>query len=96
MHFSIRLEARDPARNVWRAYRITAGQDLFGDWIIELNYGRIGTRGRTKTVLVADEAAARNYVQQCLKRRKSAPRRIGVAYKTVSVSGDWMGAEGTA
>jgi hypothetical protein len=42
--FSIRLEARDPARGRFRAYRIDAGTDLLGDWLVDVTYGRIGTR----------------------------------------------------
>lgn len=87
MAFAIHLEACDPARNVWRAYHVAAGQDLFGDWVVELTYGRIGAKGHTKTVVVADEAAAYSYVRQCLKKRKSAPKRIGIGYKVVSSTG---------
>jgi hypothetical protein len=68
MAFAIYLEARNPTRNIWRAYHIAAGQDLFGDWVVELTYGRIGANGRTKTVLVADEAAAYSYVRQYRKQ----------------------------
>lgn len=89
MEFSILLEACDPARNIHRSYRIAAGQDLFGDWIVQLTYGRIGARGRTKTVAVDDEAAARYYIQTCLKKRESAPKRIGIGYKVRQTSGSW-------
>ncbi len=89
IEFAVELEASDPARNIWRSYQIAGGQDLFGNWIVELTYGRIGTKGRTKTVLVADEAAAHRYARQCLKRRQSAPKRIGVGYRTVRISGAW-------
>ncbi len=81
MAFSILLEARDPQRNIWRAYQITAGQDLFEDWIVSLSYGRIGAKGRTRTLLMVDEAATRRYVRACLKKRENAPKRIGVAYQ---------------
>lgn len=89
MEFSIRLEARDPERNIWRSYRIAAGQDLFGDWIVQLTYGRIGARGHTKTVAVPDETAARRYVRRCLRKRETAPKRIGVAYKCIGTTGNW-------
>jgi hypothetical protein len=46
----------DKTRNIWRAYSITAGQDLFGDWIVTINYDRIGARWRTKIILLPDEA----------------------------------------
>jgi len=89
MDFAIHLEARDPARNIWRAYSITGGQDLFGDWVVVLSYGRIGAKGQTKTVLLPDEAATRRYVLQCLKKRESAPKRIGIGYTVIKISGDW-------
>lgn len=89
MDFAIQLEACDPARNIWRSYCITAGQDLFGNWIVAMNYGRIGSRGTTKTIVLADEEAVRRYVQQCLKKRETAPKRIGVGYSIKNVSGIW-------
>ena len=67
MEFSILLQACNPVKNHWRSYHIAAGQDLFGDWIVELTYGRIGSRGRTKVVPVTDEAAARHYARGCLR-----------------------------
>jgi predicted DNA-binding WGR domain protein len=79
--FSIRLEARDPACNHFRAYRIDAGTDLLGDWLVDVTYGRIGTPGRTIRHVASDEAEARKIVRHCLQRRRTAPRRIGVAYQ---------------
>ena len=87
MEFSILLEACDPERNRWRSYRIMAGQDLFGDWVVELTYGRIGSRGHTKVVAVDDETAARRYVQACLRKRETAPKRIGISYKVIGIAG---------
>ena len=89
MEFAIHLEACDPARNIWRSYSITAGQDLFEDWIVAMNYGRIGSRGTTKTVLLSDEAETRRYVQQCLKKRENAPKRIGIDYKVKDITETW-------
>ncbi len=40
-----RLEARAPALRCHRAYEITVGQDLFGIWVAEMTYGRIGAVG---------------------------------------------------
>lgn len=90
MEFSILLEARNPARNIWRSYHLAAGRDLLGDWIVELTYGRIGARGHTKVMLVADEDEARSYIQKCLKRRDSAPKRIGVGYEVKAIVGNWQ------
>jgi predicted DNA-binding WGR domain protein len=75
------LEARDPVHNIHRAYSIAYGQDLFGNWIVETTYGRIGAKGRTLITVVDDEDQALQYVRKCLKRRQSAPKRIGIAYE---------------
>lgn len=88
IEFAIHLEACDPERNIWRSYGITAGQDIFENWIVALTYGRIGARGRTKTILLSDEVEARRYVRQCLKKRESSPKRIGIRYKVKDLTGN--------
>lgn len=79
--FHIRLEARNPKKGHLRAYRIDADQDLFGQWSIEVSYGRIGRRGRSVTYSAADDAAAAAIIRRCLHRRATAPKRIGVPYQ---------------
>ena len=93
--FHVRLEACDPARGHFRAYRIDAGTDLFGDWLVDVTYGRIGTRGRLVRHVAADEAQARKIVGHCLQRRATAPRRIGVPYRLCELSdpAGWVPAE---
>ena len=49
----IRLEARSAAHRCFRAYEIELGTDLFGAWMVEMSYGRIGALGRT-TPLIFD------------------------------------------
>ena len=57
--FGVLLEARDPERNRWRSYRVEAGRDLFGTWLVEVTFGRIGSpRGRTVRYVAGDEQAA--------------------------------------
>lgn len=86
---SILLEACNPELNIWRSYRITFGQDLFGSWIVELSYGRIGSKGRSRTILAENEAQAMGYVEQCLKKRQSAPKRIGASYRIKQLPREW-------
>jgi predicted DNA-binding WGR domain protein len=87
----IRLEARSPAHRCFRAYEVAAGVDLFGAGLVEMSYGRIGTSSRTKTRSFPGAAEARTQVSACLRKRASAPRRIGVAYRvrTVIQSTEW-------
>lgn len=91
--FSVTLEARDPARNLRRAYQISAGTDLFGDWLIDLTYGRIGAPGRTLRHIAPDQAEARRLVRDCLRRRRTAPKRLGTDYRITRIDGDadWLG-----
>jgi predicted DNA-binding WGR domain protein len=90
--FTATLEASDPARNHFRAYRIEAGTDLLGDWLVEVTYGRIGSPGRTLRQSVRDETAARKLVGQHLRRRATARRRIGVSYQLRELAdpGQWI------
>ena len=81
LDFRITLEARNPARHCSRHYRVEAGTDLFGVWVVEITYGRIGTAGRSRSYVLRDEEEARHLAQSILKRRATAPRRIGVAYR---------------
>jgi len=74
-------EARNPARHCLRQYGVEAGTDLFGVWVVEISYGRIGTAGRSRSYVVRDEGEARHLARSILKRRASAPRRIRVAYR---------------
>ena len=81
LDFRIILEARNPARRCSRRYRVEAGTDLFGSWVVEITYGRIGTAGRSRCYVVRDEEEARHLARSILKRRATAPRRIGAAYR---------------
>jgi predicted DNA-binding WGR domain protein len=87
----IKLEARSPAHRCHRAYEIAVSPDLFGAWLVEMSYGRIGTFGRVKARSFSTVEAATDEVQACLRKRSSAPRRIGVAYRLKSAAqhGDW-------
>jgi hypothetical protein len=81
--FSIQLEARDPAHNRFRAYRLDVARDLFGFWLVEVKFGRIGAKGRRLVSALDDELAARRMVRERLQRRGRRPSRIGVAYQTL-------------
>ncbi len=80
-NFRVRLEARDAAKELFRAYRIDAGTDLFGHWLVDVTFGRIGSRGRTVRYIAGDEDEARRIVRRCLQRRATSPKRIGVGYR---------------
>ena len=77
----IRLEARSAEHHCFRAYEIDVGADLFGAWMVAMSYGRIGTTGRSKVRSYATLEGAQAQVHACLRKRSTAPRRIGVAYR---------------
>ena len=92
------MEAIDPALNRFRVWRIEAGRDLLGDFVIVVKFGRKNAPGRTIINATADEAAARRLWRRSVARRASAKRRIGVAYRVVESQGlePWMTSEARA
>ena len=79
----IQLAAIDETRNIRRGYTISRTSDLFGWQIVSWAWGRLDRSGTCRTRAFPDEAAAHAFVRQLLARRRSAPARIGVAYKQV-------------
>jgi predicted DNA-binding WGR domain protein len=47
MH-DIDLEKRIPRENMFRFYRLSVLPNLFGEWTLARQWGRIGTRGRSR------------------------------------------------
>ena len=78
---SIKLEARSAVHRCFRAYQIDVDTDLFGVWLVEMSYGRIGGLGRSKIRSFTTIEGAQAQVHACLRKRATAPRRIGVAYR---------------
>ena len=85
---SMVLHARNPQKNVARAYTLHVGSNLFGEIEVVTTYGRIGARGCSKTYPCASQDEALKRVKMILKRRLSAPKRIGVHYHVVDYSTD--------
>jgi predicted DNA-binding WGR domain protein len=56
----IKLAASSPDHRCHRAYEIAVNADLFGAWLVEMRYGRIGTAGREKvrSFSTAEDAGA--------------------------------------
>ena len=77
----IELAAIDEARNCRRSYRIERVCDLFGYHLVEWCWGRTATPGRAQRATFATEEEAVRFVRGLLRRRESALKRIGVAYR---------------
>ena len=76
----ITLEARNPEQGLHRSYTVQLGRDLLGAWVVSITYGHAGVAGQMKFYPFDDLEAARKRVKAALKRRLSAPGRIGVPY----------------
>ena len=90
--FAIELQAVSPQAQHRRAYEIHVGPDLFGQLVVTIDFGVIGTRGQRRVHLVADIADAQVVVRRALRRRLSAPCRIGVPYRVIACHdlGCWL------
>lgn len=76
----IDLVAVDSARGIRRRWSLTAARDLFGQVVVETEWGRIGRRGRRPVKSFADDDMALRYIRALLARRGTAERRLGVGY----------------
>jgi predicted DNA-binding WGR domain protein len=80
------LQAVNPALNRSRSWSLEAGQDLFGHWTARVSFGRIGCRGRTMVRELASEDEVWAFLRKGLRRRRTALRRCGAAYRVVEAS----------
>jgi predicted DNA-binding WGR domain protein len=74
---AIILHRTDPARNMRRFYRLDVQPDLFGQWCVIREWGRIGSAGQERTVsyATADEAHEALARQQRGKERRGYSAR---------------------
>jgi len=82
----IELQAIDTARNAQRSYILDISQELFGHWKVTRRWGRIGARKQSCINAFEEETGRDRFVRAMLRRRQSARRRVGVAYKPVDGS----------
>ncbi len=78
---TVAFEAHHAERNHHRRYQITIGRDLLDDWVLTIHYGRTGQRGHEQLFANANGGELQRMVRERLRRRLSAPRRIGCAYR---------------
>lgn len=83
---AILLQGRNAEANRHRAWRVEAGRDLFGKWMVRVSFGRIGCRGRTFAREFASDDEARSFIRAGLRRRRGAARRCGVDYHVIEAS----------
>jgi predicted DNA-binding WGR domain protein len=79
----IRLEAVAPQLGIFRFYELAIERDLFDLQVLRIRNGRIGRPGQSRVVATGSEADLMKEVSRRLKRRSTAPKRIGAEYKVV-------------
>ncbi len=84
----IALEAHEDERNIHRRYAITLGRDLLGAWTVAIDCGRVGGAMRRVRLSAASESEAFATIRARLRRRASAPRRLGCEYQLVECEAD--------
>jgi hypothetical protein len=73
----VSFKAHNADRNHHRRSEIRLGRNLFGDWTVTLLYGRAGRGGQEERHAGSDTERLRQVVRESLRRRLSAPKRIG-------------------
>ena len=83
---TLALEAHNDEHNHHRRYEIVVGRDLLNDWTLALRYGRIGQVGQETRFASKQAAEIQSIISDRLRRRLSAPKRIGCAYRLVTLN----------
>ena len=83
---AVTFEAHNMELNHHRRYEIRVGRDLFGDWTVAFRYGRSGTFGRETFHANSDTAPLCRMISNTLRRRLSAPKRIGCRYEITELT----------
>jgi predicted DNA-binding WGR domain protein len=83
---SLTLEAHNAGENHHRHYAVMVGRDLFNDWTVSIRHGRTGQAGRETRYAASQEEAMRAIIRDRLRRRLSAPKRIGCPYRLATFS----------
>lgn len=83
---TVTFEAHHAERNHYRRYEVMLGRDLFDDWTVEIRYGRCGSGKHGKRFGSPKAEAMKALIRDRLRRRLSAPRRIGCPYRLIGFS----------
>lgn len=86
MLFAVQLAADNDTLNHHRVYRMEVALDLLGDVLVTISHGRSGRLLSARTIPVENVEAAQSLVRAKLRRRASAPRRIGCSYRITDLA----------
>jgi predicted DNA-binding WGR domain protein len=80
---TVAFEAHHTEHNHHRRYQVTVGRDLFDAWTVAIRYGRVGQDGQQKRYVSPTAEEMRRIISERLRRRLSATKRIGCAYRLI-------------
>jgi predicted DNA-binding WGR domain protein len=83
---TLAFEAHHAQRNHHRHYEVRIGRDLLDDWTVTIRYGRTGQHGQERRYGSPEPEALRAIIRDRLRRRLSAPKRIGCSYRLCAMS----------
>jgi predicted DNA-binding WGR domain protein len=83
---TVAFEAHSQEENHHRRYQITVGRDMLDDWTVAIRYGRTGQGGREMRFASPKPEEMRSVIRDRLRRRLSAPKRIGCPYRLTALS----------
>lgn len=83
---TVAFEAHSQEGNHHRRYQITVGRDLLDDWTVAIHYGRTDQAGRELRFGSPKSEDMRAVIRDRLRRRLSAPKRIGCPYRLTAMS----------
>jgi predicted DNA-binding WGR domain protein len=83
---TIAFEAHNGEKNHHRRYAVVIGRDLLDAWTVAIRYGRIGTGGQERRYASPQPEEMRAIIRDRLRRRLSAPKRIGCPYRLAAFS----------
>jgi predicted DNA-binding WGR domain protein len=78
---TVAFEAHHAGKNHHRRYEVTVGRDLLDAWTLAIRYGRVGQCGHELRYASSHPEEVRAIIRERLRRRLSAPRRIGCPYR---------------
>lgn len=83
---TLAFEAHHAERNHHRHYEVRIGRDLLDDWTVAIRYGRVGQRSQERQYGSPELETIRTILRDRLRRRLSAPKRIGCPYRLTTFS----------
>jgi predicted DNA-binding WGR domain protein len=83
---NIAFEAHNSEKNHHRCYQLILSRDLLDDWTVTIRYGRTGRDGREIHYAASEAEEMRAIIRDRLRRRLSAPKRIGCPYRLAAFS----------